>query len=116
MGMSAGGFRFAMMAAGMLVPAVADMWTPIAGLTLVWSLANMYLISDAETAATQTNTNTLYGLVAVSALVSVSSIAMPMDKDGDVEDDYYYSDYYYSDYYSEGDDYYGDYGYYGYYY
>merc|ERR1712178_365804 len=113
MGMSAGGFRFAMMAAGMLVPAVADMWTPIAGLTLVWSLANMYLISDAETAATQTNTNPLYGLVAVSALVSIQSIAMPMD-DGDVSDDYYYySDYYYSDYgyysdYSSGyDDYYG---------
>merc|ERR1712048_518872 len=109
--MSGGIFRFVAMGLGMLVPAVGDMWTPISGLTLVWSLANMYLISDAESAATQTNTNTLYGLVAVSALVSIQSIAMPMDKDDDVEDDYYYGDYYYDyygedDYYSEGDDYY----------
>merc|ERR1711885_43879 len=117
--MGNGLFRAVMMLGGMFVPAICDAWTPIAGITLVWSLANMYLISDAETAATQTNTNTLCGLVGVSVLVSAASIAMPMD-DGAVEDDYYYYGYYdyygYSDYYSE--DYYGGdyYGYYGYYY
>merc|ERR1712183_585015 len=112
--MSGGLFRFVMMVGGMFVPAICDMWTPIAGLTFVWSLANMYLISDAESTFTADNTNTLYGMVAVSALVSAASIAMPMDSDSG--DDYYYYgyDYYgYSDYYS---DYYGDYGYYGYYY
>merc|ERR1712226_1161505 len=109
--MSAGLFRFAAMVGGMFVPAICDMWTPIAGLTLVWSLANMYLISDAESTLTQDNTNTLYAMVAVSALVSASSIAMPMDSDSGDDYDYYgYYDYYYSDY---G---YGDYGYYGYYY
>merc|ERR1719197_1748905 len=114
--MSAGLFRFVAMIGGMFVPAICDMWTPIAGLTLVWSLANMYLISDAESTATQDNTNTLYGMVAVSALVSISAIAMPMDSD-DSGDDYYYYGYYdyygYSDYYySDYDDYYGYYGYY----
>merc|ERR1712110_345000 len=113
--MSGGLFRFVMMVGGMFVPAICDMWTPIAGLTLVWSLANMYLISDADSTLAADNTNTLYGMVAVSVLVSAASIAMPMDSESG--DDYYYYGYYdyygYNDYYS---DYYGDYGYYGYYY
>merc|ERR1711885_81126 len=67
--MGNGLFRAVMMLGGMFVPAICDAWTPIAGITLVWSLANMYLVSAA-------------------------SIAMPMD-DGAVEDDYYYYGYYY---------------------
>ena len=118
-----GVFRLVALGAGLAVPAIHDQWLIVSALTLFGSLYGMYTINDANGTTVATNVNTIYGLTAVSVLVSAAFIAMPMDKDADVEDDYYYGDYYYgdyygdySDYYSEGDDYYGDYGYYGYYY
>merc|ERR1712060_223273 len=102
--LAGGAFRLVMLPLGLLVPAVHDQWMIISALSLVGSLASLYLINDAEGAATQTNTNTLMGLTAVSAVVSAYFIAMPSDS-GDS------GDYYYSDYYGD-DDYYGYYGYY----
>merc|ERR1711990_669495 len=40
-----GAFRAVTMAAGLAVPAVHDMFMPIAAVSLVWELANLYLIN-----------------------------------------------------------------------
>merc|ERR1711990_1419378 len=125
-----GAFRAVTMAAGMAVPAVHDMFMPIAAVSLVWELANLYLINNAEgtTASSTNSTNISYACAAVgvlgSAKVTMASMMKGGDDKGDESYDYYYG---YDAYYEEkpeddtkdADDSYGGYGgysYYGYYY
>jgi hypothetical protein len=96
-----------MLVGGMLVPAIHDQWLMVSALSLVGSLAGFYFINDAEGTVTAENTNTLFGLNAVSALVAAYFIAMP--KDSDDADEYYYYYYGYYDYYGYDYYYYSDY-------
>merc|ERR1711998_344172 len=52
-----GAFRLVALAGGMAVPAIHDMFMPIAGLTAVWEIANLYLVNKAEGAAPNTTSN-----------------------------------------------------------
>merc|ERR1711937_866561 len=111
------GSRLTYMIGAMFIPFVDKIWKPLVALTLVNSLASIYLVSDADSASADSKSTVLYVLNVFGVVSSVMMIMgdNPFTDSSDESDDYYYSDYYYSDYYSE--DYYSeDYGYHGYYY
>merc|ERR1719446_1989873 len=59
-----GAFRAVTMAAGMAVPAVHDMFMPIAAISLLWEGANFSLVNKAEGTNASDNNSTTYAYVA----------------------------------------------------
>merc|ERR1711937_724207 len=127
-----GAFRFITFAGHMIMPDLFEgLMMPIAGLTAVWEIANLYLINKAEGALANTTSNATtigYACSAFGLAVSVMAAMEPADGD-DMEEDDEEGDYdlYYDDYYEEepedeepaeeeGGDEDGGYDYYGYYY
>lgn len=129
-------YRTVTMVAGMAVPAIHDMFMPLAAISLVWEGYTLYLVNKAEGAsASDTSSTTIAyvcGALGVlgSAKVTMGSM-MSKDDDMDMESADYYGAY--DAYYEEpapadepadegaadsGDSYggYGGYSYYGYYY
>merc|ERR1719389_860058 len=127
-----GAFRAVTMAAGLAVPAVHDMFMPIAAISLLWEGANFYLINKAEGAnASTTNSTTISYVCAGLGLLGSAKVTMASMKGGDDDDmgdDYADVDAYYEepapaeeepatdDNTSGGYGGYGGYSYYGYYY